>query len=694
VKVSLAMSAGFCGGVRSAVRRVYNEARKGKIYTLGSVIHNRRVTEGLAGLGVRVARTAADVPVGSRVAIRSHGVPPRVYEDLRKRGVDIIDCTCPFVAGIQRLAREASVSGKTVIVAGDASHPEVIGIIGWAGRAVVFGSADEARASDLSDVGECVLLAQSTLRHGTYAEIAEVLSARGVAVECRETICGATRARQDEAARLSAECGAMVVLGDADSSNARKLAEVCAERSDRVFFGEDIWQALSGIREWAAVCRPDIIGITAGASTPPAIIKEAVRLMSEFENPNGQGAEDSGAPDVEIAQASVDVVPEAEFEQMLNESLVTLHTGDYIRGTVISVTPTGEVSVNIGFKSDGLIQRSEFSDDPNKNPADYVKPGDEIDVFVIRVNDGEGNVLLSKKRVDSQKSLDEFEAAVAEKSVFTGKVVDAVKGGLIAVINEVRAFVPSSQIAGRYVEDTRAYVGQELDFNILEVDKSKRRVIAGRRELARRQAAEKKELVFNALDIGAVVTGKVSRIADFGAFVDLGGVDGLIHISELGWNRVKHVSDALSEGDEVTATVININRDKEKISLSLRTEENNPWYSAVERYPVGSIVEGKVVRLVPFGAFIEFPDGIDGLVHISQIAEHRIEKPEDELELGQFVRVQVTNVDVEKKKLSLSKKLADRAIADAEREAYDAERESEYESEEFCVNPQDSENEA
>ena len=353
---------------------------------------------------------------------------------------------------------------------------------------------------------------------------------------------------------------------------------------------------------------------------------------------------------------------ELTFEQMLNESFVTLHTGDIVKGTVIS-TAGEEVSVNLGYKSDGIISRDEFSNDKSVIPSKTVQPGDEIEVFVVRVNDGEGNVQLSRKKVESQKGLEEIEKAYEEKTPVTGKIIKSVKGGLIADVNEIHVFIPSSQVSGRFVEDLSAYVGTELTFNIIELDKSKHRYIGGRKALLAKEAEEKKAAVFASIEAGKKVTGTVSRITDFGAFVDLGGVDGLIHISEMSWGRISNPKEVLSEGDTVEVVVLDVDKEKSKISLSLKDVTPNPWTLAADKYVVGSIVEGKVVRMVPFGAFIELEPGVDGLVHISQIANKRVEKPEDELKIGEIIKVKVIDVNAEQKKISLSKKEADAPVA-------------------------------
>jgi 4-hydroxy-3-methylbut-2-enyl diphosphate reductase len=335
---------------------------------------------------------------------------------------------------------------------------------------------------------------------------------------------------------------------------------------------------------------------------------------------------------------------------------VSLHTGQVVKGRVINVSDTGVVNVDLGYKSDGTIARSEFSDDPNVDPAEVVKPGDEITVFVIRVNDGEGNVQLSKKKVDAVKGYDEIEAAYNEKKTVTGKVVETVKGGLMALVNGIKVFVPSSQISNRYVEDLSGFVGNEYEFEILEysTEKARPRVVAGRKALAQKEIDAKRKQVFESIHEGDKIEGSVSRIVDFGAFVDLGGVDGLIHISEMSWGRVRKVTDVLKEGQAVTVTVLGVDPEKGKISLSLKDADADPWKNADTKYAVGNIVTGKVVRMTTFGAFVELEDGVDGLVHISQIANKHVEKPEDELTIGQEISAKVTELDLDNKKISLS----------------------------------------
>lgn len=360
------------------------------------------------------------------------------------------------------------------------------------------------------------------------------------------------------------------------------------------------------------------------------------------------------------------------FEEMLNESFITLHTGDIVRSTVIHVS-NNEVTVNLGYKSDGIITRAEMTEDPTADIMQLVKPGDIIDVYVLRVNDSDGNVQVSKKRLDAQTNYKLIEQAFNEKTPIAGKVADIVKGGLIAMINGCRVFVPSSQISNRFVEDLSVFKGKEFNFSILEFDRSKRRIVAGRKELAAIEQQQRREELYSTLEPGQRMEGTVSRIVDFGAFVDLGGVDGLVHISELAWRRVRKVTDVLQVGDRVTVTVLDVNPEKNKISLSLKDVNNNPWNDVAAKYPIGSLVEGKVVRMAAFGAFVMLEDGVDGLVHISQIADRHVAKPEDELSVGQMIQVVVTDIDEENHKISLSKREADamNGVSESDGEDYD-----------------------
>ena len=637
MEIITAKSAGFCFGVNRAIEACYKEIEKGgRIVTYGPLIHNKNVNRDLEKHGVKTV-DSLDECEGSTVIIRSHGVGKDVYDELDSRGINYVDGTCPFVKKIHGIVRKKRDEGYEIIIIGDRKHPEVIGINGWCDNsAIITDNEEEARKLELDSEKNYAVVVQTTFRESKYNNILNVLMEKTGRLTADNTICSATEERQKEAVRLSKEVDKMLVIGDKGSSNTQKLYEICRKNCKNTYYIETIEDLVLNNYKFN-----DRIGITAGASTPPAIIKEVITTMSEMD----------GVKNTMEGE-------ELTFEQMLNDSFVTLHTGDVVKGTVIS-TAGEEVSVNLGYKSDGVIPRGEFSSDASVVPSQVVQPGDEIEVFVVRVNDGDGNVLLSKKKVESQKGMEEIEKAFEEKSTVTGKVVKIVKGGLIAVANGIQVFIPSSQVSGRFVEDLSVYDGTELTFNIIELDRAKHRIIGGRKALLAKEAEEKKAAVFAALEAGKKVTGTVSRITDFGAFVDLGGVDGLIHISEMSWGRISNPKEVLSEGDTVEVVVLDVDKEKSKISLSLKDVTPNPWSLAAEKYVVGSIVEGKVVRMVPFGAFIELEPGVDGLVHISQIANKRVEKPEDELNIGEIIKVKVIDVNAEQKKISLSKKEAE-----------------------------------
>lgn len=642
MEIILAKSAGFCFGVKRAVDHAYSKVGQEDIYTYGPIIHNKEVTGDLDKKGIRVIENLDEVKNGE-IIIRSHGVPPKVYSEIEDRGLKYTDCTCPFVKKIHIIVKDNYNKGKRIIIIGNKNHPEIIGINGWCeNTAIIVNSFEEAENTKLDNDTQYALVVQTTFQTDLFENIIDCLKNKSNNIEIFRTICSATGDRQKEAIEIAKIADQMVVLGDKSSSNTRKLYEISKKYCENVYLCERICDL-----ELQNIKKNGTMGITAGASTPSAIIKEAINAMSEMENKS--------------------------FEEMLNESLVTLRTGQIVKGTVIGVSDSGEVSVNLGYKSDGIIARSEYSDDANVNPAEEVKSGDEIEVFVIRVNDGDGNVQLSKKKVDADKNYVVIEEAFNKGTTVTGKVTEQVKGGLIALVNGARVFVPSSQISNRYVEDLSSFIGNEYEFEVLEYDRSKRRIVIGRKSLAQKEIEAKKAEVFSAINVGDKIDGKVSRIVDFGAFVDLGGVDGLIHISEMSWGRVKKVTDVLSVGDAVTVTVLDVNPEKGKISLSLKDLNADPWKDAETKYAVGNVVSGKVVRMVPFGAFVELEEGVDGLVHISQIAYKHVEKPEDELSIGQEIQAKVTELDLAAKKISLSIKETLEKPAKAEKSDEDAE---------------------
>ncbi|WP_462426472.1 bifunctional 4-hydroxy-3-methylbut-2-enyl diphosphate reductase/30S ribosomal protein S1 [Anaerotignum lactatifermentans] len=643
--IRVAESAGFCFGVKRAIEMAYEAIGvEPKLYSYGQLIHNKTVTDDLASKGLEIVENLDGLTEGT-LLIRSHGVGKALYDEAEAKGLKILDGTCPFVKKIHNIVHDKLAEGLGIIIVGDGTHPEVIGINGWCeNAAVILEDEEAAKTKEIPEKEKYAVVVQTTFRQAKLDKILEILQDRGVNMEVHNTICSATEKRQTEAEELSKTVDKMIVIGGKNSSNTQKLVEICAKNCGNTVHIETICDLV--LNNFG---KDDKIGITAGASTPPAIIKEVVVTMSEA---------------LENAVQNLGGSEEATFEQMLEESLVTLHTGDVVKGTVIQVV-NEEVSVNLGFKSDGIIARGEFSSDPTVIPSKTVQPGDEIEVFVVRVNDGDGNVMLSRKRIEAQKGIEEIEAAYNDKAVVTGTVTNVVKGGLIAVVNGVNVFIPSSQVSNRFIEDLSVFNGQELEFNIIEVDRVKRRFIGGRKALVEQEIAAKRAALFETIQAGSRVNGTVSRLTDFGAFVDLGGVDGLIHISEMSWGRISNPKEVLKEGQEVEVFVLDVDKEKGKISLSLKDADKNPWKLAAEKYAVGSIVEGKVVRMVPFGAFVELEPGVDGLVHISQIANKHVVKPEDELKVGEIINVKVLEVNPEQKKISLSKRQADAPVEEA-----------------------------
>jgi 4-hydroxy-3-methylbut-2-enyl diphosphate reductase len=653
----VARYAGFCAGVAHAVNTVLEKARHTPIATLGPLTHNRTVTDDLAEKGVRVIENLTEAR-NETVVIRAHGVPFSTEEEMKAKNIPYIDCTCTCVKAIHRRAAKARDEGRTVIILGEAGHPEIMGILGYAGDDFLVALNAEEIKARLKPETLYTMVAQTTLDRPLFEEAADIL--RGISKDAVifDTLCDATGKRYAEARSMAKQMDVMLILGDADSANTNRLYQIAKRHCPRSFL-------LGSIRELQLpIFRTgDRIGLTAGASTPPVITKEAIQFMSDITTlvPTTESLEPVQSEIVMAEPVPAPAQPGSKaqsFEEMLNESFRSLHTGDIVKGTVISVSPT-EVMVNLGYKSDGIISRSEMTDDSAADITQLVKLGDEFDVYVLRVNDGDGNVQVSKKKLDNQIQYKILEQAHAEKSVVKGKVTETIKGGFIAMIENCRVFIPSSQISNRYVEDLKSFKGKELNFHILEFDRSKRRIVAGRKELAGIEQQQRRDELFASLEPGQRLEGTVSRIVEFGAFIDLGGVDGLIHISELAWRRVRKVTDVLQVGDAVTVTVIDINPEMNKISLSLKDINANPWNNIAERYPIGSIIEGKVVRLASFGAFINLEEGLDGLVHVSQIADRHIAKPDEVLTVGDVIKVKVTDIDEANHKLSLSKREAD-----------------------------------
>ena len=633
MSVRVAKSAGFCFGVSRAVELVEKAAQEGrKVATLGPIIHNRHVVDKFEKMGVRVIETPEEALPGETVIIRSHGISRAVYERLEAQKVEIIDATCPFVKRIHTIVSRACEEGRLPIIIGTPTHPEVEGIAGWCKDFRVFQDASElekwvADEKISSNLAIC-MVSQTTSTESLWKLCGEFAKKQFTNLKIFDTICRATEYRQSEAAELSGVCQAMVVVGDPKSSNTGRLAMICREHCDRVFLVDNAAELkaedFSGVTD---------VGITAGASTPAWIIKEVNKTMSEITN--------------------AEAVQEENFAELLEQSIKTLNTGDKVVGTVTGIGNT-EVQVDLGTKHAGYIPYDEVSNDPSVKPEDILKVGDEIEVFVVRVNDQEGTVQLSKKKLDGLKVWDDMAAWVEDKTTVEGVITEENKGGLVANVKGIRVFIPASQSGIAKGGDMAGMVGKTVQMKITEVNRARRRVIGSIRAVSSEARKAAQEKIWSEIEVGKKYHGVVKSLTSYGAFVDIGGVDGMVHVSELSWNRIKTPADVVKVGDEIDVYVISFDPEKHKISLGYKTAEMNPWNQFMTNYTVGDVVDAKIVKLMTFGAFAEILPGVDGLIHISQIADRRIGKPEDVLSEGQDVKVKITDVDAENKRISLS----------------------------------------
>ena len=633
MSVTVAKSAGFCFGVSRAVELVETAAQEGKrTVTLGPIIHNRHVVDRFREMGVQVIDQPEQATAGDTVIIRSHGVSREVYQRLEAQGVEIIDATCPFVKRIHKLVSQAEEAGQLPIIIGTPTHPEVEGIAGWCTHCKVFADGEslekwiqEEHIS--SDLPIC-MVSQTTSTEILWKKCVQIAKKQFTYLQTFDTICRATECRQSEASALSQRCQAMVVVGDLKSSNTGRLAMICREHCDKVVLVDNASELdrefFRGVTD---------VGITAGASTPAWIIKEVNKTMSEITN--------------------VEAVQEENFAELLEQSIKTLNTGDKVVGTVTSIGNT-EVQVDLGTKHAGYIPYDEVSTDSSVKPEDVLKVGDEIEVFVVRVNDQEGTVQLSKKKLDGLKVWDDMAGYVENKTTIDAVITEENKGGLVANVKGVRVFIPASQSGVAKGGDMAGMVGKPVQLKITEVNRARRRAIGSIRAVNAENRKAAQEKIWSEIEVGKKYHGVVKSLTSYGAFVDIGGVDGMVHVSELSWNRIKTPADVVKVGDEIDVYVISFDPEKHKISLGYKTAEMNPWNQFMTNYSIGDVVDAKVVKLMTFGAFAEILPGVDGLIHISQIADRRIGKPEDVLSEGQDVKVKITDVDSENKRISLS----------------------------------------
>ncbi len=653
MNVKVAKTAGFCFGVERAVTTVskLSEDADKTVYTYGPIIHNEDVVNKLAGRGVRVLNTLEDVLALDRgtVVIRSHGVARDVHDRMMARSeetngaVTIVDATCPFVKKIHRIVSQESEAGKRIIICGDAKHPEVQGIVGWCkhGAAVIDTYEEASEIAEKNDEAPCIV-AQTTYNYTKFKELVEILSKMRYysSDSVVNTICNATEERQAEAQELAHSCDAMVVIGGLNSSNTRKLYELSKQ-----FCGHTFYVQAADNLELRDFQSFRSVGITAGASTPRNIIEEVQKNMEDM-----------------------------NFEQLLEESLKTIHNGEVVSGTVIRVKED-EIVLNIGYKADGVITRSEYTNRPNADLRELVKEGSTLEAKVLKVNDGEGQVLLSCKKLMGERVSQQLQDAFDNKTVLKAPVASVEEKGLIVVVDETRIFIPASMVSDTFERDLSKYKDQEIEFLLVEYDvkSRKKRIIGDRKQLLVAQKKAKMEEVLGRIQVGDVIDGVVKNITDFGVFVDIGGVDGLLHISEMSWGRIENPKKVFKTGDTVKVFIKDIKG--EKIALSMKFADQNPWANAEDRYAIGTIVTGTVARMTTFGAFVELASGVDALLHVSQISHKRVEKPADVLSIGQEIEAKIVDFKPEEKKISLSMK----ALAPAPVEEVEAETEADAE---------------
>ncbi len=681
--IQLAKTAGFCFGVNRAINMVHSLVEEGnQVATLGPIIHNNQVVEELSQKGVSICNSVSEVPEHTMLVIRSHGVPPQIYDYLNSHNIPYVDATCPFVEKIHRIVRKAAEEHRGVLIAGDPQHPEILGIKGFAGEVVYcYQTPDELNEllknnTFLRDF-PLVSVCQTTFDKNLWEKCEKILKKVCTNAVFFDTICDATSKRQHEAEELAMVNDLMIVIGGRHSSNTVKLYSICKDYCPALHIesaAELDFDYLSRFRR---------IGVTAGASTPSGIIKEVQQTMSEIidkvetteineqEIPATQesevaqempaAAEETAQPQ---AESTVDVapeeptVPEKSFDEMTDMeafeySLSQMNSDQRVKGYVLAVTPT-EIQVDIGRKHAGFVPMSEYSYDSDADAMNEVHVGDVLDLIVMRTNDQEGTVMLSKKRFDSTRIWDNLLEAQENGTVLEGKVQEVIKGGVLVISKGIRVFIPASQATASRGDSLEELLHTTVQFRILEVNRARRRAVGSIRSVLRDQRKEQEAAFWSEIEEGKVYTGKVKSLTSYGAFVDLGGVDGMVHISELSWKRIKNPSEVVNVGDIIEVFVKSFDAEKKKVSLGYKKAEDNPWAIFNRDYSVDDVVSVKIVSMTTYGAFANIIDGVDGLIHISQIANSRIAKPQDVLEIGQQVDAKIIQIDDEKKRISLS----------------------------------------
>ena len=641
--IILSEYAGFCFGVKRAVDCVEDLFSQGKkVATLGPLIHNPSYIADFQNRGGRIVNSIDELNRNTHLVIRAHGITKEALTNINDSGIDFTDATCPFVMKIQKIVNKESTENNTVLIAGDENHPEVKGFRSYCkGKSFVFRNQNELISvlnnENISNT-EIIYVAQTTFSIEEYKKCSELIKKYCTNVKIFDTICDATSKRQKDACNLSQSCDIIIIIGGRNSSNTQKLKSVC-ENNARTFLIESA-EELSDID--FSGC--STIGVTAGASTPACIIKEVIKKMSEL------------VKNIESAEAVGQAVADSDmsFEEALEESLKSLNSDQKVVGIVLRVTPT-EIQVDIGRKQTGIIPYDEYSADPTADPAKEVKVGDELNLIIMKTNDADGFITLSKKRYDAQANWSNIAAAKDNGEILNGTVSEILPKGVIVFASGVRVFIPASQATISKNDNLEDLLGKAVQFRIIDVDNRRRRVVGSINSVLREARKASRDAFWAQVEVDQKYTGTIVSLTEFGAFVELApGVQGLCHRTELSWNRIKHPSEVVAVGDQLEVTIKKIDAENKKISLGYKKIEDSPWEILRRDYPVGSIIDVQIVSLTTFGAFAQIIPHIQGLIHISQIANHRVEKPQDELNIGDTVKVMITNIDFEKKHVSLS----------------------------------------
>ncbi len=664
MQLIVADQAGFCAGVRRAFQ-ISREtaATEGKWFTLGPLVHNKAVVDYFIQKGIEPVENINNLS-GDGVIIRSHGVSPQIIKEIEEKGLTIRDATCPLVKKVHEAAGLLLNEGYDIIVFGDIHHPEVQGILGWCNhKAQVITSIDEVQSQ--KKFKKLGVISQTTRNENEFLAVVEALLPRAQEIRVFNTICSATRKRQEAARLLSAEVDCMLVIGDRNSSNTKTLVQECRNTGVATHVIESAQDL-----DPAWFKTSDKVGVSAGASTPDWIIKEVLDRMTQFDDDAPQEQmqetqlETSAAPEIESSEENF-----AKMEAEMAD-IVSPNRGDIIKGIVVEVHDD-DVMVDVGGKSEGIIPLREMSVKDVSSAKLLANVGDEIEVLVLKWDD-DGTILLSKKKVDSKRAMDKLEETFNEGSLIEGTIVSSVKGGLLVDVGVV-AFLPASHVDDGYVKNLDEYIGKTYKFKIIEFNRNKKRgsqIVLSRKQLVEAEKSKLRDEFWSTIEEGQVLKGRVKRLVDYGAFIDLGGFEGLLHVSEIDHVRIDHPSAVFNEGDEIDVYILSLDREKQRVSLSRKKLMKSPWEIVMEKYNEGDIVDGKVVRIAPFGAFVEIEPGVDGLVHISQLANYRVEKPQDVVAVNQNIKVKILSIDQEEKRIGLSLKEAAEPVAEKEVQEY------------------------